>query len=252
MRRKLIAGNWKMNGNLVVNGALLAEIADGLGQPNCDIAVCAPAPYLGQCQSMLTGSAIAWGAQDVSSHEGGAYTGEVAATMLRDFGVKYVIVGHSERRTYHAETDALVAQKAVAALREGLMPIVCVGETLSEREANQTDAVVGRQIAAVLSAIDVGDLAKLVLAYEPVWAIGTGKTATPQMAQDVHAMLRGKVSEKNAAAAASVQILYGGSMKPDNARELMAMADIDGGLIGGAALKAADFLAIIRSTRAEQ
>jgi triosephosphate isomerase len=249
MRRKLVAGNWKMNGSLVANAALLAEIKAGLAAPACDIAVCAPAPYLAQCQSELAGSAIAWGAQDVSAHAAGAYTGEVAVGMLQDFACQYVIVGHSERRAYHAESDELVAQKALRALQAGVVPIVCVGETLAEREAGQTDAVVGRLLAAVLDVLDAADLARIVVAYEPVWAIGTGKTATPQMAQDVHSALRAKLAGKNPAAAVEVRILYGGSMKPDNAAELLAMPDIDGGLIGGAALKAVDFLAIVAAAR---
>lgn len=247
MRRKLVAGNWKMNGSLAANAALLAGIKAGLGRPACDVVVCAPAPYLAQCNAELTGSIAAWGAQDVSVHESGAYTGEVSAAMLLDFGCKYVVVGHSERRAYHGESDELVAQKAAHALKAGLIPIVCVGETLVERESGQTDVVVGRQINAVLTAIDASDLAKIVVAYEPVWAIGTGKTATPQMAQDVHSTLRGKLAVKNAAAAANVQILYGGSMKPDNAKELLSMPDIDGGLVGGAALKVVDFLAIVQA-----
>jgi triosephosphate isomerase len=247
MRRKLIAGNWKMNGSLAANRALLTGIKAELGQPACNLAVCVPAPYLAQCQSELAASPVAWGGQDVSVHESGAYTGEVSAAMLLDFGCKYVIVGHSERRSYHLESNELVAQKTVRAIKAGLTPIVCVGESLKERELGQTDAVVGHQIDTVLAAIEADDLEKLVIAYEPVWAIGTGKTATPQMAQDVHAMLRSKLAAKNPEAAAKVQILYGGSMKPDNAKELLAMPDIDGGLIGGAALKAADFLAIVRA-----
>jgi triosephosphate isomerase len=247
MRRKLVAGNWKMNGSLKANAALLGEIKAALERPACDVAVCAPAPYFAQCQSELTGSAVAWGAQDMSVHETGAYTGEVAAPMLLDFACKYVIVGHSERRAYHGESNELVAQKTARALQAGLIPIVCVGEVLVEREAGQTDAVVGQQIDAVLEAVDAGHLSKIVIAYEPVWAIGTGKTATPEMAQQVHAMIRAKLAKKDPAAAAEVRILYGGSMKPDNASELLAMPDVDGGLIGGAALKAADFLAIIRA-----
>ncbi|MBC7859441.1 MAG: triose-phosphate isomerase [Burkholderiaceae bacterium] len=247
MRRKLVVGNWKMNGNRTANSVLLSGIVAGLTPAGADCAVCAPAPYLAQCEAELSGTPVAWGAQDMSAQAGGAYTGEVAADMLRDFACRYVILGHSERRAYHAESDALVAQKTVAALAAGLTPIVCVGETLAQREAGQTDAVVGAQLGAVLDAIADADVAKLVLAYEPVWAIGTGKTATPQMAQDVHGVLRAQLAQKNEAAAAGVQILYGGSMKPDNAKELMAMPDIDGGLIGGAALKAADFLAIIHA-----
>lgn len=234
-----------MNGSLAANASLLAGIKAGLSQDSCDVAVCAPAPYLAQCQAELSGGSIAWGAQDVSVHESGAYTGEVAASMLLDFGCAYVIVGHSERRAYHGESNELVAQKTARALAAGLIPIVCVGETLQEREAGQTDLVVGRQVDAVLEILDAAQLGCIVLAYEPVWAIGTGKTATPAMAQEVHAMLRARLAGKDAGTAQKVQILYGGSMKPDNARELLAMPDIDGGLVGGAALKAADFLAII-------
>lgn len=234
-----------MNGSLAANASLLAGIKAGLQQGTCDVAVCAPAPYLAQCQAELSGGSIAWGAQDVSVHEAGAYTGEVAASMLLDFGCTYAIVGHSERRAYHSESNELVAQKTSRALAAGLTPIVCVGETLQEREAGQTDLVVGRQVDAVLEVLDAAQLGRIVLAYEPVWAIGTGKTATPAMAQEVHAMLRARLAGRDAGAAQKVQILYGGSMKPDNARELLAMPDIDGGLVGGAALKAADFLAII-------
>jgi triosephosphate isomerase len=247
MRRKLVVGNWKMNGSLATNAVLLSDIVAGLSAADAaDCAVCAPAPYLAQCQAQLSGSLAAWGAQDVSAHASGAYTGEVSAAMLQDFACRYVILGHSERRAYHHEDDALVAQKTVAALAAGLTPIVCVGETLAQRDAGQTAAVVQAQLGAVLAVLAGADIGKIVLAYEPVWAIGTGKTATPQMAQDVHALLRAQLAQANAAGV-SVQILYGGSMKPDNAAQLMAMADIDGGLIGGAALKAADFLAIIRA-----
>lgn len=246
MRRKLVAGNWKMNGTRATNAMLLTGIKAELGTPKCDVAVCSPAPYLAQCQEELASSAVAWGAQDISVHESGAFTGEVSAAMLLDFGCRYVIVGHSERRAYHGESNELVAQKALRALSAGLTPIVCVGETLVEREAEQTEVVIGRQIDAILAVIDSAILERIVVAYEPVWAIGTGKTATPQMAQEVHAMIRAKLSAKNMAAS-SVRILYGGSMKPENARELLAMPDIDGGLIGGAALRAADFLAIVRA-----
>ncbi|RJF98818.1 triose-phosphate isomerase [Noviherbaspirillum saxi] len=247
MRRKLIAGNWKMNGGLAANGVLLDGLKAELRAPACAVAVCVPAPYLSQCQLALAGTPVALGAQDLSVHESGAYTGEVSGAMLSDFQCRYVIVGHSERRQYHGESSEIVAQKAARAIKSGLTPIVCVGESLEEREAGRTDAVVGAQIEAVLAALDAGALAKIVIAYEPVWAIGTGKTATPQMAQDAHAMLRSRVAAKNASAAETVQILYGGSMKPDNAAELLAMTDIDGGLIGGASLKAADFLSIVRA-----
>lgn len=247
MRRKLIAGNWKMNGSLAANALLLGDIKAELGQPACDVAVCVPTPYLPQCQATLTVSPVRWGAQDLSTHESGAYTGEVSAAMIADFACTYAIVGHSERRSYHAETDEMVAAKTARALAAGLIPIVCVGETLAEREAGKTEEVVARQIDAVLAVLDADRLARIVIAYEPVWAIGTGKTATPQMAQDVHAMLRNRLALKNSHAAAVVKILYGGSMKPENARELLAMPDIDGGLIGGASLRAADFLAIVRA-----
>ncbi len=239
-----------MNGSRTSNAVLLSEIVAGLaasGAASAASAVCVPAPYLAQCQAQLAGTALGWGAQDVSAHASGAYTGEISTAMLQDFGCGYVVIGHSERRAYHGESDAQVAAKTVAALAAGITPIVCIGETLAQREAGQTDTVVAQQLGAVLAAISADDVAKLVLAYEPVWAIGTGKTATPQMAQDVHQVLRAQLAAKNAVAAAGVQILYGGSMKPENAKELMAMPDIDGGLIGGAALKAADFLAIIHA-----
>ncbi|MBC3878585.1 triose-phosphate isomerase [Undibacterium sp. FT79W] len=245
MRRTLIAGNWKMNGSFAANRSLLSEIVAGLPvSSDCDVLVCAPAPYLTQCAELLTASLVKWGAQDVSEHAQGAFTGEVAASMLVDCGCRYVIVGHSERRAYHAESNAVVARKTLRALSENLIPIVCVGETLAQRESGQTEEVVAAQLQAVLDVVDVAQITQLVVAYEPVWAIGTGKTATPQMAQDVHAFLRQQIALKDVAAAASVQILYGGSMKPENAKDLLAMADIDGGLIGGAALKSADFLAI--------
>ena len=234
-----------MNGSRANNATLLAGIVAGLENAKATCAVCVPAPYLQQCADTLAGSKLAWGAQDVSVHASGAYTGEVAASMLADFACSYVIVGHSERRAYHGESDELVAKKTLAALGAGLTPIVCVGETLDEREAGQTNMVVGRQLSAVLELLDASAIERIVVAYEPVWAIGTGKTATPAMAQEVHAQLRSQLRERNAAAGEKVAILYGGSMKPDNALELMAQADIDGGLIGGAALKAADFLAII-------
>lgn len=236
-----------MNGGLASNAALLSAVKSELGQSSCQVAVCAPAPYLAQCQQLLSGTPVAWGAQDVSAHDAGAYTGEVSAAMLNDFDCHYVIVGHSERRAYHGESDETIGRKAARAIAAGLIPIACVGETLAEREAGQTEQVVQRQLEAVLAQLAGNDLEKLVVAYEPVWAIGTGKTATPQMAQDVHAFLRGRIAARDAQAAAGIQILYGGSMKPDNAAELLAMADIDGGLIGGAALKAADFLAIVRA-----
>jgi triosephosphate isomerase len=246
MRPKLVVGNWKMNGSRATNASLLAGIVAGLEGAKATCAVCVPAPYLQQCADTLAGTPLAWGAQDVSNHASGAYTGEVAASMLNDFACSYVIVGHSERRAYHGETDQVVAQKALAALNAGLTPIVCVGETLEQREAGQTNVVVNKQLSAVLELLDGDAVERIVVAYEPVWAIGTGKTATPAMAQEVHAQLRSQLRERSAAAE-KVAILYGGSMKPENAAELMAQGDIDGGLIGGAALKAADFLAIIQA-----
>jgi triosephosphate isomerase len=241
--KKHIFGNWKMNGSLASNAALLDLLKQGLGHADCEIAVCAPAPYLAQLQSLLSGSRIAVGAQDVSADASGAFTGEVSGAMLREFGVRYVLVGHSERRQYHAESDEMVARKAQAALANGITPVVCVGETLAQREAGETEAVVRRQLAAVAQR-NGHCLSEIVLAYEPVWAIGTGLTATPAQAQAVHAVLRAQLLAATTAAA-RVPILYGGSMNAANAAELLAQADIDGGLVGGASLKAADFLAIV-------
>lgn len=247
MRHKLVIGNWKMNGNRAGNTALLSGIVAGLNDFGADCAVCVPAPYLAQCQAELAGTAVAWGAQDVSIHASGAYTGEVSAAMLQDFGATYVLCGHSERRAYHHESSELVAQKVVVALAAGLTPVLCVGESLAEREAGQTEDVICGQLQAVLDVVAAAEVTKIVLAYEPVWAIGTGKTATPQIAQDAHRFLRDCVAKQHAAAAQEVKILYGGSMKPENAKELMAQPDIDGGLIGGAALKSSDFLGIIQA-----
>ena len=245
--KKLIAGNWKMNGSLAANRALLAELAQGLTvKPACDVVVCVPTPYLAQVQSLKSES-IDLGAQDVSAQTSGAYTGEVSAAMLKDFGVRYAIVGHSERRQYHGETDALVSSKAKAALVAGITPIVCVGETLAEREAGRTEEVVKRQLAAVIH--DNGHcISEIVLAYEPVWAIGTGKTASPAEAQAVHAVLRAQLKAATDQSA-RIKILYGGSMNAANAGSLLSQPDIDGGLIGGASLKAADFLSIIAAAK---
>ena len=241
--KKRIFGNWKMNGSLASNAALLDLLKQGLGHADCEIAVCAPAPYLAQLQSLLSGSGIALGAQDVSAQASGAFTGEVSGAMLREFGVRYVLVGHSERRQYHAESDEMVARKAQTALASGITPVVCVGETLAQREAGETEAVVRRQLSAVVQR-NGHCLSEIVLAYEPVWAIGTGLTATPAQAQVVHAVLRAQLLAATTAAA-RIPILYGGSMNAANAAELLAQADIDGGLVGGASLKAADFLAIV-------
>jgi len=245
-RKKLIAGNWKMNGSLAANAALMGELLAGIGQPVCDVAVCVPAVYLAQVQLLLAGQGgIALGAQDVSQHESGAYTGDVSAAMLKELGARYVIVGHSERRQYQGETDAQVAVKAQRALAAGLTPIVCVGETLREREQGETESVVSRQLSAVIQ-LNGERLVDLVVAYEPVWAIGTGRTATPEQAQTVHAALRALLAAADLQAA-GVRILYGGSMNAGNAAELLAQPDIDGGLIGGASLKARDFLKIIET-----
>lgn len=246
VRTKRVVGNWKMHGSLAANQDLLQGILSGLDGCRAEVAVsvCVPFPYLAQAQSVLSGTRVAWGAQTVSEHAQGAYTGETAAAMLMDFGCRYVLVGHSERRALYGESDAVVAAKFAAALQAGLTPILCVGETLVEREAGATGAVVTRQLDAVLAASGVQALARAIVAYEPVWAIGTGKTATPQQAQEVHALIRSRVAADDANVAQGLQILYGGSVKPGNAAELFAMPDIDGGLIGGAALVAADFLAI--------
>jgi triosephosphate isomerase (TIM) len=244
-RKKLIVGNWKMHGSKAFTEALLRELKV-LGPWAADVAVCPPALYLPQCEQLLAGSAIAWGAQDVSAHNGqGAYTGEISATMLKDFGARYAIVGHSERRTYHAENDQHVAAKAKAVLAQDLIPIVCVGETRAEREAGHTEAVVQRQLGTLIRNLGAR-IGEVVVAYEPVWAIGTGLTASPEQAQAVHERLRQQLLAATPAAA-QMRILYGGSVKPDNAASLFAQPDIDGGLIGGAALKAADFDAICRA-----
>lgn len=241
MRKKLVVGNWKMHGSRAANAQLLAGLKEA-GPWNADVAVCVPFPYIAETALALTGTTVAYGAQDCSAHEQGAYTGEVSSAMLADIGCRYAIVGHSERRAYHAESDQLVADKAKAALAHGVTPIVCVGETRQEREAGQTEAVVKRQLAAVIHTLG-HCCGEMVVAYEPVWAIGTGLTATPAQAQAVHAVLRAQLQAATDRAPA-MRILYGGSVKADNAAELFSQPDIDGGLIGGASLKAADFAAI--------
>jgi triosephosphate isomerase len=246
-RRKFVAGNWKMNGSLAAN----AELLDGLsaqlaGFAAADVAVCAPAVYLAQVGDKLKGASIALGAQNASEYASGAYTGEVSCAMLKEFGVRYVIVGHSERRALFGETNAQVAAKFAAVLAAGLVPILCVGETLAEREAQATEAVVAGQLDAVL-ALGADKLAGGVVAYEPVWAIGTGKTATTEQAQAVHAFIRARVAAKDASVAANLKILYGGSVKASNAQALFACPDIDGGLVGGASLQAAEFAAICKA-----
>jgi triosephosphate isomerase len=250
MRRRLVAGNWKMHGSLAVNQRLLdalrarLERVDGVGY-----AVCPSFPYMGQVSSVLAGSALQWGAQNLSEHDAGAYTGEVSGAMLKDFGCRYAIVGHSERRTLYAEDDRQVAAKFEAAQRAGLTPIFCVGETLQQRESGDTEAVLARQMQAVLARSGVQGFANAVVAYEPVWAIGTGRTATPEQAQSAHAFLRALVHKQDAGTAQGLTIVYGGSVKSGNAAELFALADVDGGLIGGASLVAEDFIAICEAAR---
>lgn len=243
MRRKLVVGNWKMHGSLAANAPLLQALAAGAGK-GAEVAVCVPFPYLQQTQAALQGSPVAWGAQDVSAYAQGAYTGEVCAGMLADFACRYVIVGHSERRCLHAESDEQVVAKVKAALSGGLCPVICVGETLAEREGGQTEVVVSRQLDAVLRGCGVEALARSVLAYEPVWAIGTGRTATPEQAQQVHAFLRRRVAAADAEVAVALRILYGGSVKAANAVQLFVQPDIDGGLVGGASLVVEEFLSI--------
>ena len=243
MKKKLIAGNWKMNGSLAANEGLVKALLSGLRAGAGDVALCVPAVYLAQLQDLVRGSRIELGAQDISTHESGAYTGELSGTMLKEFGVRYAIVGHSERRQYHGETDQVVAAKAKSALASGITPIVCVGEMLAEREAGKTEEVVKRQLAAVIHA-NGHCISEIVVAYEPVWAIGTGKTASPEQAQQVHGVLRAQLKAASPQAD-RIHILYGGSMNAANAAQLLAQPDIDGGLVGGASLKAVDFLSII-------
>ena len=245
MRQPLVAGNWKMNGSLDSITALVEGVKAGLDSVStAEMAVCPPYVYIPTVAALIGGASISLGAQDVSDQEAGAYTGEVAPAMLTDVGCKYAIVGHSERRSIYGESDEFTASKFAAARKAGLVPILCVGELLEEREQEITEQVVSRQLDAVIDLEGVGALADAVIAYEPVWAIGTGKTASPEQAQDVHAFIRGKLAALDTAVADKVRILYGGSMNAANAAELLAMADIDGGLIGGASLKPADFLAI--------
>jgi triosephosphate isomerase len=247
-RRKLVAGNWKMNGSRVESAALVEAIKRGVGSGlQADVALCPPFVYVPMVAEMLAGTPVAWGGQNLNVNKSGAFTGEVSGPMLKDFGCGYVIVGHSERRAYYGEDDAVVADKFGAAQAAGLVPILCVGETLAERDGNQTEAVVARQLDAVLAKHGIASFAKAVIAYEPVWAIGTGKTATPQQAQEVHHFIRERLAAKDATVAGGTRILYGGSMKGSNAKELLAQPDIDGGLIGGASLVADEFLTICRA-----
>jgi triosephosphate isomerase len=247
MRRKLIVGNWKMHGSHKANAELLEGIL-AAGPVDADLAVCVPFPYLSEVAVRLASSPVRWGAQDCSAHAQGAYTGEVSAAMLQEFGCRWAIVGHSERRAYHGESDQVVAEKAKAALAQGITPIVCVGETLAERESGATETVVKRQLSAMIHALG-HCCGEVVVAYEPVWAIGTGKTATPEQAQAVHALMRSQLRAATPRADA-MTLLYGGSVKADNAQALFGQADIDGALVGGASLKAADFIAIARAAEA--
>jgi triosephosphate isomerase len=243
-RRPLVAANWKMNGSIAANESWLADFRAGAERFDCEVVVCAPYPYLPQLWAGLKNTSAEYGAQDLSAYQAGAYTGEVAGEMLVDVGCRWAIVGHSERRQMHAESNELVAAKAERALDSGLRPIVCIGETLAEREAGRTHDVVRAQLGAVLDRLGAAALEHGAIAYEPVWAIGTGRTATPEQAQEVHAAIRAQVATVDARAAAETRVLYGGSVKPANAAELFAQSDIDGGLIGGASLIARDFLAI--------
>ncbi len=246
MRRPLVAGNWKMNGSRVVAEQLTDEISAAV-LPGCDVVLCPPVPYLSIVSSRIGAAAVSLGGQDCSEHENGAYTGETAVSMLADIGCRYVIVGHSERRQNFGETDTRVAAKVAAAHSGGLVPILCLGESLAERQAQETEMVVGRQLDAILGLPEIASiLPDLVIAYEPVWAIGTGESATPEQAEQVHAWIRERIASHDSGAAERIRLLYGGSVKPDNAAALFAMPDIDGGLIGGASLAADSFIAICR------
>lgn len=247
MRNSLVVGNWKMNGSQAANRPLVEAVRNGAEGMAAEIAVCPPFVYLADIGSLLQGSAVKWGAQNLSQHEAGARTGEVSASMLVDLECRFVIVGHSERRALYGETDNIVAEKVVAAQRAGLIPVVCVGESLEEREQGITEQTVKRQLETVLQQAGVSALVNAVVAYEPIWAIGTGRTATPEQAQEVHAFIRRHVASREGSVAEGLRILYGGSVKGSNAAELFAMPDIDGGLIGGASLKADEFLTICRA-----
>lgn len=244
MRRKIVAGNWKLHGSRQFATDLVSDLVASLPVDGVELVILPPLPYLGELVEAFEGRAIAFGSQDVSSNEKGAYTGEVSAAMLAEVGARFGLVGHSERRQYHNETSELVARKFAAALHAGLAPVLCVGETLEQREAGQTEQVIAAQLAPVLALVGPAGFQHAVVAYEPVWAIGTGRTASKEQAQQVHAFIRGEVAKLDARIADSLPILYGGSVKPDNAGELFAQPDVDGGLVGGASLVAADFLAI--------
>ncbi len=248
MRNRLVAGNWKMHGSRAANRALLEAVVAGAGAGEpVQCAVCVPFPYLAQMMELLGGTRVAWGAQNVSEHAAGAHTGEVSAAMLAEFGCRYVLVGHSERRQLYGETDSAVAAKFAAVQAGAMTPILCLGETLGERDSGRTEAVVARQLDAVITRCGAEAFANAVVAYEPVWAIGTGRTATPEQAQSVHALVRARLAARDAGVAAALRILYGGSVKAANAESIFAMPDVDGGLIGGASLVADEFLAIARA-----
>ena len=250
MRRKIVAGNWKLHGTREFATTLVTDIANGAPEQGVELVILPPLPYLGELADDFADTAVAFGAQDVNSNEKGAYTGEVSASMLHEVGARYGLVGHSERRQYHHESSELVARKFAAALHAGLVPVLCVGETMEQREAGQTEAVIASQLAPVLALVGGQGFENAVVAYEPVWAIGTGRTASKEQAQQVHAFIRGEVAKVDARIADSLTILYGGSVKPDNAAELFAQPDVDGGLVGGASLVAADFLAIAQAAAA--
>jgi triosephosphate isomerase len=248
MRRILVAGNWKLNGSLQSNQELIEGLLGGITEvKNADVAVCPPYAYIPQVANLLTSSPVTWGAQNCSQYDSGAYTGEVAASMLKEFGCEYIILGHSERRSIYNESNELIAEKFIAVKNSGITPILCVGELLEERQAGNTENVVGQQLDTVLKKAGIEQFDNAVIAYEPVWAIGTGVTATPEQAQEVHEFIRRRLAQENASIAEKIQILYGGSVKPENAAELFAKPDIDGGLIGGASLKAESFLGICKA-----
>ena len=247
MRRTIVAGNWKMNASKESVNQLILGILSGMGEVSSEVVVCAPFPYLSQVENLIADSEVKLGAQNLNTNSSGAFTGEVSANMIKDFGANHVIVGHSERRSLYGETNALVAEKVKAALENDLTPLLCVGESLEQREAGKTDTVVAEQINTVIELVGISAFRNIIIAYEPVWAIGTGKTASPEQAQAIHLFIRGLLGESNVSIAQSTPILYGGSMNAGNANELISCADIDGGLIGGAALKAEDFLQICKA-----
>jgi triosephosphate isomerase len=247
MRQVIVAGNWKMNASKETVNTLVMGILSGMSEVEAKVIVCAPSPYMSQVEALITHSQLNLGAQDLNVNASGAFTGEVSADMIKDFGVQYVVVGHSERRSMYGETDQVVADKVRVALENNLTPLFCIGETLEEREAGNMESVVTRQIQAVIDLSGIDSFKNIIIAYEPVWAIGTGVTATPQQAQDAHAFIRSMLAQNNADIAQSTPILYGGSMNPGNAVELISCEDIDGGLIGGASLKAEDFLQICKA-----